>query len=47
MTAEYLYELYTAANEEGDCSVDSWEELDEADRAMWQRLADKIARAFC
>lgn len=34
-----LYALYVTANEEQGCGVDAWEELDDRDRAMWERVA--------
>lgn len=46
MTGQDLYIYWTAANLEEDCDVDTWAELEDADRAAWNRTAELASFAL-
>jgi len=45
MNGQELYELYCEANEDHDVNVgESWDDLDETDKAIWNQLAKLATR---
>lgn len=46
MTGEQLYAEYARAFEENCTAVDSWAELEEIDRTVWTRLAERTTPTF-
>lgn len=45
MTGSELYRLYEDANREDNCDVDPWDGMEEIDRQMWGRFAEKVGSA--
>lgn len=43
MLGEELYDLYVIASNEGGVGVDDWADIDEGERATWNRLAPMVA----
>lgn len=45
MTGEDLYNLYVQEFASRNCAVDSWEEMAEIDRSVWNALAKGLQGA--
>jgi hypothetical protein len=43
MTGEDLYRLWEEAHAAENCGVDSWEELDEMTRRVWNAMATRLS----
>lgn len=46
MSGEDLYQLYTRANEEQNCSVDAWSDMSDSDQLVWNRMAELLPYAI-
>jgi hypothetical protein len=41
-----LYDCYIKANAREDCEVDSWDELSDMDKRVWERMGEAFAVAL-
>lgn len=42
MNGERLYQLYTEANNEQHVGVDSWDDMTDEERSVWDRMAELL-----